>query len=81
MSGLLAAGLTAALAAAAAADVLLPALRAGVPPLVLLVLSSLAAACAGRRLVRAFAAGLAEDELTVAGATLGLGLLSLGTFA
>ena len=81
MNGLPAALLTAALAAAAAADGLWPALRAGLLPLLLLALSSLAAACSGRRLVRGFAAGLAEDELSVAGATFGLGLLSAGTFA
>ena len=81
MSGILAAGLTAALAAAVAADGLLPALAPGVAPLLLLALSAGAAAAAGRRLVAALSPGLAEDEFTVAGATLGLGLLSLGTFA
>jgi Na+-transporting methylmalonyl-CoA/oxaloacetate decarboxylase gamma subunit len=81
MNGLLAAGLTAALAAAVAADGLLPALATGVFPLLLLALSSAAAAGAGRRLVGALSPGLAEDEKSVAGATLGLGLLSLGTLA
>lgn len=81
MNGLLAAGLTAALAAAVAADGLLPALRPGIAPLALLAMTALAAAGAGRRLVRALASGLAEDELTVAGATLGLGALALGMFA
>lgn len=81
MTGLLAAGLTAALAALVTADGLLPALFPGVIPLVLLLLSAVAAAGAGRRLTGVFTRGLAEDEKTVAGATLGLGLLSLGTFA
>ncbi len=81
MNGLPAAGLTAVLAAAVAADGLLPALRAGLAPLFLLGLIALSAAAAGRRLVLSFAAGLAEDELTVAGASLGLGALALGMFA
>jgi len=81
MNGLLAAGLTAALAAAVAADGLLPALRPGLPALLLLGFSALAAAGAGRRLAGRLAPALAEDEKTVAGATLGLGLLSLGMFA
>ena len=81
MKGLLGAGLTAALSVAAAADGLWPALRPGLFPLTLLTLSALAAAGAGRRLAGALAEGFAEDERTVAGATLGLGILSLGTFA
>lgn len=81
MKGLLAAGLTAVLAAAVAADGLLPAIRSGLAPFCLLALIALSAAAAGRRCVGAFASGLAEDELTVAGATLGLGALSLGMFA
>lgn len=81
MSGLLAAALTAALAAAAAAQGLLPALRPLLLPLVLLAMTAAAAAVAGRRLVGLATGSLAEDEKTVAGATLGLGLLSLGMFA
>lgn len=81
MNGLLAAGLTAVLAAAVAADGLLPALRPGIPALLLLAFSALAAAGAGRRLAGRLAPALADDEKTVAGATLGLGLLSMGTFA
>ena len=81
MNGLLAAGLTAALSAAVAADGLLPALRPGLLPLVLLTLTLLAAAGAGRRLLAALGAPFDEAEKTVAGATLGLGMLALGTFA
>jgi hypothetical protein len=81
MTGILAAGLTAALSAAVAADGLLPALRPGLFPLLLLALSTLAAAGTGRRLVGFMGCVLDEAEKTVAGATLGLGVLSLGTFA
>ena len=82
MTGLLAAVLTAALAAGVGAKWLWPALRPGLVPLVLLALSAAAASGAGRRLVAALGAGgLDEGEKSVAGATLGLGLLSLGTFA
>jgi hypothetical protein len=80
MSGLLAAALTAALAAAVAADGLWPALRPGALPLLLLATAALAAAGAGRRLIAPLCAGFDEREKTVAGATAGLGLLSLGTF-
>jgi hypothetical protein len=81
MSGLLGAAATAALAAGVGAKWLLPALRPGLVPFALLVLSASAAAGAGRRLVVRLDDRLDEDEKTVAGATLGLGLLSLGTFA
>ncbi|MFI5362969.1 MAG: hypothetical protein ACHQ49_13445 [Elusimicrobiota bacterium] len=81
MSGLLAAGLTAALSAAVAAKWLMPALAPGLMPLALLGLSTAAGAGAGRRLVGAMGGKLDEQEKTVAGATLGLGLLALGTFA
>ena len=81
MNGLLAAGLTAALSAAVAADGILPILRPGLLPLVLLALSALAAAGSGRRLVGALGGDYDEAEKTVAGATLGLGVLALGTFA
>jgi len=82
MSGLLGAGLTALLAAAAAAEGPWSALAPGLIPLVLLVFLAAAAACSGRRVLRALGpAGLDELETTVAGATLGLGLLALGTFA
>jgi hypothetical protein len=81
MSGLFAAALTAALSAAVAADGLLPALRPGLLPLALLAVTALTAAGAGRRLVGALAGGLDEAEKTVAGATLGLGLLALASFA
>lgn len=80
MNGLLAAAATAALAAAAAARGLLPALAPGLPPLLLLGFSLLAAAASGRRLCAAWADGFDDDEATVAGATLGLGLLSGGAF-
>ncbi|MDE2490781.1 MAG: hypothetical protein KGM24_08025 [Elusimicrobia bacterium] len=81
MTGLLGAGLTAALAAVSAKLWLLPALQPAVLPLLLLAVSGAAGACAGRRAVRALAPGLDAAEATVAGATLGLGLLSLGEFA
>jgi hypothetical protein len=82
MSGLLGAALTAALALAAAADGLFPALRAGLAPLALLAFLAAAAACAGRRVLRLLRpSGLDELETAVAGATLGLGLLALGIFA
>lgn len=81
MNGLLAAGLTAALSAAVAADGLLPALLPGILPLVLLALTALAAAGTGRKLVGALDGGFDEAEKTVAGATLGLGVLALGMFA
>lgn len=80
MTAALLAALTAALAAAVAADGLLPALRPGVFPLLLLLLSALAAAGVGRRLVGMLGGELDEQEKTVAGATLGLGCLSLGVF-
>jgi len=80
MTGLLAAGLTAALSAAVAADGLLQALRPGVLPLLLLAITAAAAAGTGRKLVAALGAGGDEAERTVAGATLGLGVLALGVF-
>ncbi|OGR92485.1 MAG: hypothetical protein A2V88_01110 [Elusimicrobia bacterium RBG_16_66_12] len=81
MTSAIIAALTAALAAAVAADGMLAALRPGVFPLLLLVLSALAAAGSGRRLVGLLTDDLDEEEKTVAGATLGLGCLSLGVFA
>lgn len=81
MTGILAAGLTAALAAAVAADGLLPALRPGLLPLLLLAVTALAATGTGRKLAAALGAARDEAELTVAGATLGLGALALGMFA
>ncbi|MFI5361435.1 MAG: hypothetical protein ACHQ49_05655 [Elusimicrobiota bacterium] len=81
MNGLLAAGLTAALSGAVAADGLLPAMRPGLVPLLLLALTAVAAAGTGRRFVGAFGCVVDEAEKTVAGATLGLGVLSLGMFA
>jgi hypothetical protein len=82
MNGILGAALTAALAAAAAAEGPWSALAPGLIPLVLLVFLAAAAACAGRRVLRALGpAGLDAPETTVAGATLGLGLMALGAFA
>ncbi|OGS41019.1 MAG: hypothetical protein A2506_11200 [Elusimicrobia bacterium RIFOXYD12_FULL_66_9] len=81
MTAVILAALTAVLAAAVAADGLLPALRPGIFPLLMLLLSALAAAGAGRRLVGLLSDDLDEGEKTVAGATLGLGCLSLGVFA
>lgn len=77
-----AAGLAAALAAAALADSAWPALRSGVVPLVLLFLTTLLATGSGRALAgRLGLTDLSESQKTLVGATLGLGLLALGTFA
>ncbi len=82
MTGLLGAGLTAALAGAAAAQGPWAALAPGIMPLVLLIFVAAASACAGRRALRALGvANLDEAEATVAGASLGLGALALGVFA
>ena len=80
MPGTLLAILTAVLAAAVASDGLFPASRPGVLPLILLILSSMAAAGVGRRAISLLAEGLDEEEKTVAGATLGLGCLALSVF-
>jgi hypothetical protein len=80
MRGLAAAALTAVIAVAAATDGLIPAFMTAVLPLILLALTSAAAAGSGRRLISLFVSGLSEDEKTVAGITLGLGVLSLGMF-
>lgn len=78
----LAVGLAAALAAAAVADSAWPVLRAGVVPLVLLFLTVLLATGSGRALAgRLGLTDLSESQKTLIGATLGLGLLALGTFA
>jgi hypothetical protein len=81
-SGAFGAALTLALALEVWAEGPIRALAPGIVPLVLLVFIAAAAACSGRRVLRALKPiGLDELETTVAGATLGLGLLSLGTFA
>lgn len=80
MTSALLAALTAALAAAVAADSMLPILSPGLLPFILLILSSFAAAGVGRRLVAVMTDGLDESEKTVAGMTLGLGMLSLSVF-
>lgn len=77
-----AAGLAAALAVAALADSAWPVVRSGVVPLVLLVLTTLLATGSGRALAaRLGLSELSESQKTLIGATLGLGLLALGTFA
>jgi len=82
VSGIIGAALTATLALAAATDGLFQALRPGLIPFVLLVFLASAAACAGRRVLRALRpSGLDDVEALVAGATIGLGLFSLGVFA
>ncbi len=74
--------LTAGLGALAAADSLFVALRPGAVPFVLLVLTILLATGSGRALVgRLGLSDMSESQKTLAGATLGLGLLSLGGFA
>ncbi len=74
--------LAAALAAAALADSAWPVLRAGVVPLVLLFLTALLATGSGRALAGTLGlTDLSESQKTLIGATLGLGLLALGTFA
>ena len=80
MNGLLGAGLTTVLAAAVVADGALPALKSGIFPTLLLALTAAAAAGAGRRLTSKVSGDFDETEKTVAGATLGLGLLALAEF-
>ncbi len=73
--------LTAGLGALAAADSLWVALRPGFIPFVLLVLTVLLATGSGRVLVsKLIADDMSEAQKTLAGATVGLGLLSLGGF-
>jgi hypothetical protein len=81
MNGLLGAVLTAALAAAVASDGAGVALRPAILPSLLLALTGLAAAGAGRRMIASLSEDFDEAERTVAGATLGLGVLALGEFA
>lgn len=73
--------LTAGLGALAAGDSLWVALRPGCVPFVLLVLTVLLATGSGRVLVGKLGlSDMSESQKTLAGATLGLGLLSLGGF-
>lgn len=73
--------LTALLGALSAGDSLFVALRPGVVPFVLLVLTTLLATGSGRALVGRLGLGdMSESQKTLAGATLGLGLLALGGF-
>ena len=73
--------LTAGLGALAAADSLWVALRPGCIPFVLLVLTVLLATGSGRVLVSKLGLGdMSEAQKTLCGATMGLGLLSLGGF-
>lgn len=77
-----AAGLAVLLAGAAVYDGPWAPLRSGVVPLVLLFLTTLLATGSGRALAgRLGLTELSESQKTLIGATLGLGLLSLGTFA
>lgn len=74
--------LTAALGAWAASYNLLVALRPGAVPFVLLFFTILLATGSGRALAGRLGLGdMSESQKTLAGATLGLGLLSLGGFA
>lgn len=74
--------LTAALGAFSASYNLLVALRPGAVPFVLLFFTILLAAGSGRALAGRLGLGdMSESQKTLAGATLGLGLLSLGGFA
>ncbi|MBI5246413.1 MAG: phospholipid carrier-dependent glycosyltransferase [Elusimicrobia bacterium] len=73
--------LTAGLGALSAADSLFVALRPGVVPFVLLVLTILLSTGSGRALVgRLGLSDMSESQKTLAGMTLGLGMLSLGGF-
>lgn len=74
--------LTAGLGALAAADSLFVALRPGAVPFVLLFFTILLATGSGRALAGKLGlSDMSESQRTLAGATLGLGLLSLGGFA
>lgn len=74
--------LTAALGAFSASYNLLVALRPGAVPFVLLFLTILLATGSGRALAgRLGLADMSESQKTLAGATLGMGMLSLGGFA
>ena len=74
--------LTAGLGALSAADSVWVALRPGFVPLVLLVLTVLLATGSGRVLAGKLGlTDMSESQKTLAGATLGLGMLSLGGFA
>jgi hypothetical protein len=71
--------LTAGLGAVSAADSLFVALRPGAVPFILLVLTILLSTGSGRALVgRLGLADMSESQKTLAGMTLGLGMLSLG---
>lgn len=73
--------LTALLGALSAGDSLWVALRPGLVPFVLLVLTILLATGSGRALVAMLGLGdMSESQKTLAGATLGLGMLALGGF-
>ncbi|MCR4294439.1 MAG: hypothetical protein NUW21_02820, partial [Elusimicrobia bacterium] len=73
--------LTAGLGALSAGDSLWVALRPGFVPLILLALTILLATGSGRTLVGKLDLGdMSESQKTLAGATLGLGLLALGGF-
>ncbi len=73
--------LTAGLGALSAADSLWVALRPGFVPCVLLVLTILLATGSGRVLVGSLGlSDMSESQKTLAGATVGLGLLALGGF-
>lgn len=71
--------LTAVLAALTASDSLWVVLRPGLIPLVLLMLTTMLATGSGRALVGRLGVGdMSESQKTLAGATLGLGMLALG---
>ncbi len=73
--------LTAVLGALSAADSLWVALRPGCVPFVLLVLTTLLATGSGRVLIGKLGlSDMSESQKTLAGATVGLGLLSFGGF-
>lgn len=81
MTGLPAALLTALVAAAAFLDGPWAAVRSGAGAFLMLALVAFAALGSGRRLVAALGAKLDEAELSVAGMTVGLGILALAVFA
>ncbi len=81
MNGVLAAGLTAVLSVMVTMNGLGTALWSGLVPLFLLALTTVIAAGMGRRVISGMALDVTEYEASIAGVTLGLGVIALGMFA